>query len=442
MTKDMDELTGIIPEKLGKFDIVRELGRGSMAVVYLGYDPFMDRNVAVKVAHPKYLRDPETGPQFKKMFFNEARIAGMLDNRFILPVYDAGIEGDILYIVMEYVRGETTLKNHTDPATLLPIPKVLEIIYKCCKALDYAHSRKVIHRDVKSTNILLTEDMDVRIADFGIAQVIKAEDTHVMGIIGSPRYMSPEQVGEKALTNQTDVFSLGVVMYELLTGNLPFTANTLPGLANQIMNEEPLLLKDHRPDIPDSLEMILKRVLAKNTAARYPKCMAMAADLSLAFKHQMHVTTRSDSTKQEKFKRIKAKPFFKDFFDSEIWEVIDHSAWDEYDPGESIVTEGDLDDSFYIIIKGEVEVVKGQAVLSTLDEGSCFGEMAYFSKTKRTASIISKGEVMLLKLTSIRMEKASTGCQLRFMRVFMHTLIERLSLTSAKLSESASDDEQ
>jgi serine/threonine protein kinase len=434
MTSDISELTGMVPERLGKFDIVRELGRGSMAVVYMGYDPFMDRNVAVKVALPKYLRDPETGPQFKKMFFNEARIAGMLDNKFILPVYDAGIEGDLLYIVMEFVPGGKTLKDFCKPETLLPIPKVLEIVYKCCRALDYAHSRDVIHRDIKPTNILVTEDMDVRIADFGIAQVIKAEDTQVMGVMGSPRYMSPEQLSEKTLTNQTDIFSLGVVMYELLTANLPFNANNLPGLANQILNEEQPLLQDHRPDIPDAFEMIVKRALAKNPVARYPRGMDFASDINLAFKHQSHVVTRSDSTKQEKFKRLKANIFFKDFFDSEIWEVIDHSEWAEYAPNEVIVTEGDLDDSFYIIIKGNVEVRKGDARLSTLTEGDCFGEMAYFSKSKRTASIVSADDVMLTKVTSSGMEKASTNCQLRFMKVFLYTLIERLTKTSAKLT--------
>ena len=434
MAKDMSELTDIVPEKLGKFEIVRELGRGSMAVVYLGYDPFMDRNVAVKVALPKFLKDPETGPQFKKMFFNEARITGMLDNKFILPVYDAGIEGHLLYMVMEYISGGTTLKHYARPDNLLDTPKVLELIFKCCRALDYAHSRDVIHRDIKSTNLLLTTDIDVRIADFGIAQVMKAEDTQVLGVMGSPRYMSPEQISEKTLTNQTDLFSLGVVMYELLTGHLPFTANTLPGLANQIATEEPPLMREHNPDIPDSLEMIIKRALAKNPAARYPRGMDFAADLNLAFKHESHVMQRSDSTKQEKFKRLKANPFFKDFFDSEVWEVIDHSEWAEYSPEEVIVTEGDLDDSFFILVKGKVEVRKGEAVLSTLTEGQCFGEMGYFTKSKRTASIVSKDEVMLIKVTSVEMEKASTNCQLRFMKVFLLTLIQRLSSTSAKLS--------
>jgi serine/threonine protein kinase len=434
MTKDMSDLTDIIPEKLGKFEIVRELGRGSMAVVYLGYDPFMDRNVAVKVALPKYLKDPETGPQFKKMFFNEARITGMLDNKFILPVYDAGIEGHLLYMVMEFISGGNTLKHYARPDNLLEIPKVLELIFKCCRALDYAHSRDVIHRDIKSTNLLLTQDTDVRIADFGIAQVMKAEDTQVLGVMGSPRYMSPEQIGEKALTNQTDLFSLGVVMYELLTGHLPFTATTLPALANQIVNDEPPLMSEHRPDIPSSLEMIIKRALAKNPAARYPRGMDFAADLNMAFKHESHVMTRSDSTKQEKFKRLKANPFFKDFFDSEIWEVIDHSEWAEYSPSELIVTEGDLDDSFYIIVKGKVEVQKGGAKLSILDEGNCFGEMGYFSKARRTASILSLDDVMLIKVTGSEMEKASTNTQLRFMKVFLHTMIERLSKTSEKLS--------
>lgn len=428
----MEDIPISLPGKLGKFDIERELGHGSMAVVYLGHDPFMNRDVAVKVALPKLIQDKKNAAQFKKMFFNEARIAGMLDHKHILPVYDAGMEDNLLYIVMECIKGATTLKDFCDQDKLLPIPKALELMFKCCKALDYAHSRDVIHRDLKPSNILVTDELDVRIADFGIAQVMRAEETQMMGLIGSPRYMSPEQISEQTLTNQSDLFSIGVVMYELLTGRQPFMANNLASLANEIMTKEPPLMKTFRPDVPDSLEMIVKRAMAKNPTARYPRGNDFAADLALAYKNQQHLAMATDTTKQEKFKRLKSNRFFKDFFDSEIMEVIDAGEWCEYNSGQVIVSEGDLDDSFFILVNGTVEVKKGGVTLSLLKESDCFGEMAYFTKSKRTATIVAATNVILFKINSSRIEKASTNCQLRFTRVFLYTLIERLSKTSEK----------
>lgn len=425
------------PPKLGKFEIIKELGRGSTAVVYLGYDPFMERNVAMKVALPKLARDDGSSEVFRKMFFNEAHVAGMLDHKFILPVYDAGAEGDFMYLVMEYVKGSKTLAHYTGRDNLLPVPKTLEVIYKCCTALDYAHSRGVIHRDIKPSNILLTEENDVRVADFGIAQVMRAEETQIMGVMGSPLYMSPEQVGEQPLTNQTDLYSLGVVMYQLLTGRPPFVANTLPSLINMIVNEEPPLMRVFMPDTPEPLEMVLKKALAKNTGARYQRGGDFAADLVAAFKQQKHIAVATDSSRQEKFKRLRANRFFRSFMDSEIWEIIDACMWSELPAGKTVITEGELDESFYIIVKGKAVVKKAEVVLSTLGEGDCFGEMAYFTKTTRTASVETVEDIMLVKASSALLERASLACQLRFMKVFVNTLIERLSITSAKLANNA-----
>lgn len=429
-----DHLEQSLPMKLGKFEIMNEIGRGNMAVVYLGHDPFMGRDVAIKVAHPHFIQDINTGSLYRKMFFNEARIAGMLDNKYIIPVYDAGIEDNFLYIVMEHVKNAKTLRQYCDPEDLLPISKVLEIIYKCCRALDYAHTRDVIHRDIKPSNILLTEDMDVRISDFGIAQIIRADATQFVGLMGSPLYMSPEQISEQPLTNQTDLYSLGALMYELLTGHPPFYAQTIPAIANLILNEEPPLMRSYRHDIPEALEPIIKRALAKRPEGRYSKGLDFAADILLAFKHQMHVATAQDTSRQEKFKRLKTNRFFRDFFDSEIMEVVDNGNWGEFAEGETIISEGDLDDSFYVIIQGSVNVRKGEVLLSSLEAGDCFGEMGFFSKTHRTASIMATTGVKLIKANSTMLEKSSLNCQIRFMRVFLHALIERLSKTSSLVS--------
>src|SRR3989338_9651227 len=194
-----------IPEKLGKYEIHKQVGKGSMGLVYEGYDPFTDRKVAVKVALSDALKDKESGERYRKMFFNEAHTAGMLRHPNILEILDAGADGDECYIVMELVEGADTLKSYTSPEHLLPTKQEIEIIFKCAKALDYAHRKGVVHRDIKPTNILVTRDKDIKIGDFSIAHIISADTTHTMpmGFVGSPRYMSPEQVQEDTITNQT-----------------------------------------------------------------------------------------------------------------------------------------------------------------------------------------------------------------------------------------------
>jgi serine/threonine protein kinase len=412
-----------MPERLGKYEISKELGAGSMATVYLGHDPYMNRDVAIKVALPDFLKDKSLRTRFKKMFFNEARIAGMLDNKFILSMYDAGVEADLLYLVMEYISGGRTLKDVCNPDRLLPVPKVIELIYKCCRGLAYAHSRDVIHRDIKPSNILLTQDMDVRIADFGIAQLMKGADTQVVGIMGSPFYMSPEQVSGGTLTNQTDIYSLGVALFELLTGHLPFRADTFPDLFQKILHGEPPLLSTFRPDLPGFLEVVVKRALAKNLATRYPNALDFAADLYLAFTQQRVPVAGPGMDRREKFERLRGLKFFREFFDSEIWEVIGAGEWEEFDAGEVIIHEGDIADAFYVIVRGFVEVKK-KVRLRTLKAGDCLGEMAYFSGAKRSSNIIAVEDTTLLKISSAVMERTSMNCQLRFMKTFLSTLIE------------------
>ncbi|RKZ49941.1 MAG: serine/threonine protein kinase, partial [Gammaproteobacteria bacterium] len=175
------------PEKLGKYDVLGEIDRGSMGTVYLGHDPYTDRGVAIKVAHTESLENEESGDQYKKMFFNEAHTAGSLNHPNIVGIVDAGTDQDVCYIVMELVKGGGTLKPYCTPENLLPIEKVVEIIFKCAKALDYAHKQGVVHRDIKPSNILAEVNLEVKIADFSIAHMNRADDTATqqIGLMGS-----------------------------------------------------------------------------------------------------------------------------------------------------------------------------------------------------------------------------------------------------------------
>ena len=243
------------PEKIGKYVIVKEVGRGSTGVVYLSHDPYYRRDVAIKVYNLES-HDEDRARVTRKMFLSEAHMVGMLQHPNILPIFDAGEEDGHYYIVTEHVHGARTLSAYCKPDNLLPVDDVVEIMYKCAKALHYAHSRGVIHRDIKPSNIMLTQANDVRIIDFGIALVADSEISRIEGIAGSPSYMSPEQVQSLEITNRSDLYSLGAVMYEMLTGFRPFRGGNLSKLLHQIVYATAQPIHTLRTDIPEVLENV------------------------------------------------------------------------------------------------------------------------------------------------------------------------------------------
>lgn len=420
--------------RLGKYQVLREINRGSMGTVYLGHDLYIDRPVALKVAHSEQLDDEESGERYRKMFFNEAHTAGRLTHPNIISIFDAGVEGDICYIVMEYVEGGHTLKQYCRSDNLLPVEQVVEISFKCARALDYAHRQGVIHRDIKPTNILVTESLDIKVGDFGIAQLTKMDATGTMpiGLVGSPRYMSPEQVAEEYITGQTDLFALGIVMFELLTGRHPFEAANFSRLLQRILHDPAPLISEFRADLPPELARIVARALAKDCAVRYRMGAEMAADLAQSFDNLLEAP-RENISEQERFLAVQQLDFFQGFPDAEIWEIVRAGRWQDYAADAEVIVEGEIDDSFYIIVYGEVKVRKNQRDLRSLFAGDCFGEMGYLAKTRRTASIFANGPTSLLKLNASVISQASLNCQVRFLKVFLRTLIQRLSVTTEKM---------
>src|SRR3954470_23652956 len=269
-----------VPEKIGKYAVINEVGRGSTGIVYLSHDAYYGRDVAIKVYNMDASGDEEKARIARKMFLSEAHLVGMLQHPNILPIYDAGEENGQCYIVTEHVHGARTLAAYCRPDNLLRIDDTVEIIYKCAKALHYAHSRGVIHRDIKPSNIMLTQDSDVRIIDFGIALVQDSDISRIEGIAGSPSYMSPEQVQSFELTNSSDLYSLGAVMYELLTGSRPFRAGNLQKLLHQIVYATPPPIHTLRKEIPEDLENAIAKSLQKEPEKRYRNGLELAGDLT------------------------------------------------------------------------------------------------------------------------------------------------------------------
>jgi eukaryotic-like serine/threonine-protein kinase len=410
--------------KIGKFSIAEKIGKGSMGTVYRAYDPYMKRNVAIKVTDPKSLADENIRQRLVELFFTEAQIYGLLDHRNILPVYDAGQDGDLHYLVMEYIENSRTLHPYCTPGNLLPVPKAVELLYQCCKGLQYAHSRSVIHLDIKPGNIMLTPDDTVRLADFGLAKILHPDTDYLRldHILGTPTHISPERLRREPVNHQADIYSLGVVMFGLLTGHRPFSSKNLRQLIGKILEDEAPLLRQYRSDVPDILEPIVKKAMAKNVKDRFRSAADMARDLNAIHKKLVHAVVTTDIGTREKLERLKKLRFFRDFFEIELSEVINAGEWLEYSTGQMIISEGDLDDSFYVIIDGGVSVSMGRQVIAALRAGGCFGEMAYISKRPRIASVRAKSDTTVLKISNEMLESISVYCQLKFTKVFLNTL--------------------
>jgi serine/threonine protein kinase len=293
----------------------------------------------------------------------------------------------------------------------------------------------VIHRDIKPANILLSDRDEIKISDFGTAKISHAEHTQIEGFLGSPAYMSPEQINEESPSVQSDIYSLGVVMYELLSGRLPFRAENAVTMINKILNEDPVPLETLRPDIPVKLVEIVNKAMHKDPKARYTSWFEMASELADTFPQLERYSHEISST--EKFNKLRSLPFFREFRDAELWEVLRSAAWEVHSREENLLVEGEVGQAFFIVVAGQVKVVKDGKLLNVLKEGDCFGEMAYLSgdRARRSASIVSVSEVQLLKIQSSQLDNLSEGCQLRFNREFLRTLIERLTWTSSVLAQ-------
>jgi serine/threonine protein kinase len=282
----------------------------------------------------------------------------------------------------------------------------------------------VIHRDIKPSNILYTQEGDVRIIDFGIALIDGSDMSRIEGIAGSPSYMSPEQVQSQELTNRSDLYSLGAVMYELLTGSRPFRAGNLAKLMHQIVYATPVPIHTLRTEVTEELENVVAMALHKDPDKRYRSGLDLAAALTRV--HQK-LRTRTDQMEQnEQMALLRQLKFFHDFSQAEISEVLKASTWQNYAINEEVVREGDMDDRFYVVVAGNCVVQRNGRTVGSLGTGDCFGESSYVPGARRSASVRTGGNVTLLKVGATLLEQASAACQLRFNRVFLRSLIERL----------------
>ena len=422
-------------QHVANYPVIRKLGEGATSEVFLCQDPFRNREVAVKRIFPESLRDPSRGRMFRKLFFTEASLAGKLEHPHIAQIYDAGIGEDSGYIVMEYVPGGN-MERFCAPATLLPIEQTVEIAFKCARALAYAHMQGVTHRDIKPGNLLYAAaPTDVRIGDFGLALNMAAETTQITGV-GSPAYMSPEQIREELVDHRTDIYSLGVVMYQMLSGKLPFHGSNKFSMIYQITQHEPPPPSAHRPEVPESLDRIVRRAMHKEAGARYHSGDELAEALVEALRAGLGAGRRVAFGDADKFAALRAMRFFKPFAEPELWEVVRISEWQRVSAGTDIMREGEPGDFFCLLAEGEARVTKNRKLLTVLGPGECFGEMAYLcaERRERGATVTASKHAHIVRVRTADLEQASVSCRSHFDRAFIGILVERLNLANTRLT--------
>ena len=268
-----------VPARLGRYELLHEIGRGAMGVVYRGRDPRLNREVAVKAIPLADEFDPDDLEQARARFFREAEMAGRLSHPHIVTIYDAGEDRGTAYIAMELLRGQH-LVEYTTAARLLPTAVAIEIVARLADALHYAHQNQVVHRDIKPANIMFDAPSgELKITDFGIARLTDSGRTRTGVVLGTPSFMSPEQLQGRPVTGRSDLFSLAVSLYQLLTGQLPFRGDTMPGLMMKIAQEPHPRICAINPALPSGLDPFFDRALAKEPAERYASGASFAQAL-------------------------------------------------------------------------------------------------------------------------------------------------------------------
>lgn len=416
--------------RIGKFELRKVLGKGTSGTVYLAVDTFSGQDVALKVLDPEIVAGQELEKSHTKQFMNEASLAGKLSHPHIAAILEAAVTEDVGYIAMEYVDGGN-LSQFTQPGKLLPVADTIEIAFKSCGALDYAFRQGIVHRDIKPANIMVSGGTNIKVTDFGAAYLHQAQQTQIADI-GSPLYMSPEQITSQQLDHRSDMFALGIVLYELLTGTRPFAASSLSELFRIILSVEPAAPSTLRPEISPQIDRFVMRMLSKTPAERYPTWADLALDLAEVGRLSVYLQTIPDS---EKFVALRRMALVERLGDAEIWELVHISQWRRVPPRTVITREGDPGASLFFLADGEAKVTKQGRLLNVIRTDEYFGEIAYIKagEVPRQATVESITDVTIAEFEPTACELLSVSCQRQLTLALLHTVVDRLMLADGRI---------
>ncbi len=446
--EDIEQTDG---PRFGEFHAVSELGRGATSTVYLAVKKFeraaaadpalgegfpdlmpaestpLPQRVAVKVVN---FTDESTklSRRFRKLFATEAWVASQLDHPNITKVFDWKIEDDRAYLIMEHLEGET-LDSFVSLDKLLPVQQVVDIIHKVAVALDYAHRRGVVNRDIKPANVMLCTNGEIKVMDFGLALNIKKnvdiDSTYINGL-GSPSYMSPEQIKGYTLNHQTDLYSLGVMFYQLLTGRLPFRAKNTAALIYQIINMSPVPVTQLNPELPAFTDLVIAKAMEKDLYSRYRLGANFAKDLSDAPYQRVKVSQTVNL--DVRWKALRAITALGDIDDLDIWELLRASSWRELPPASVIMREGEEGNSFGIVVKGLVELENSDRAFTIAARGDFVGATEWLDKgaPRRMCTATTLDNVVYLEVHPVAFEYATEELAEVVNRLAMESVLKRL----------------
>jgi serine/threonine protein kinase len=422
-----------LPAQIGKYRVLRRLGEGSTSEVFLCRDEFRNCNVAVKRVRAGALADIQEGRYHERVFAAEAALVGRLQHPNVVQIFDAVADPQAPYIVMEYVEGNT-LRPYCRADRLQALELIVELGFKCAMALGYVYRQGLIHRDVKPANILavLTDGSitDVKVTDFGSVLNLRSDVTQVYRV-GSLAYMSPEQLDGSELDCRADIYSLGAVLYHLITGRPPFNAQGQAALVNQIYHQAPPPPSGLRAGVGPGVDAVILRSLAKRPDERYAEWDEFAQAMSaLIANRDVPRGQLQGVLDSERFTLLRSLEFFRNFGDVELWEVVHRANWQRFGFGHALYRKGEEGRSFHIVAQGEVEVFRDGKQVARLGTGTSVGEMAYLAPSPdlrlHSADVVVSKPCTTISFTPETLTELGAGCRHLFDEAFIGVLVRRL----------------
>lgn len=421
---------GVAPTRIGSWEIMGVLGRGASATIYLGRELFPARDVAIKLYDHLRLNE-EDRKLFRSLFLKETLLARRLTHPNITQVYDAAADDERAYIVMEYAK-EGSLDRFCTPETVLEPEHIARLLEQCCDALSYAHANGVVHRDLKPANILLDADGEVKVADFGVAFTNLQFDATRQMVVGSPAYMAPEQLEGKPASMQSDIYSMGIVLYKMLAGALPFPPDTPAALMTRILLGNLPAPSRARADINPMLDTIFARATACDPEMRYATWEDFAADLRTVASPGPQLTTA-----ESRVEALGHLPFFRDFTPAELAEVEPMGRWFDVRANAQLVGEDDPGYSFFVLVRGQMRVQRRGTLLAIRGSGEVLGETSFLRRSgaKRFSTLTAVTDCAVIEIDPDVLWLASPEVTRKFHLAFLNVMADRLIHAEGALAE-------